>query len=180
MAKVLLIMLKNTILLLLLLCPVCTLWAQENFDNQWVLCEVTNPATVAGAVGDSTCVYTVDTSAVLCIINDPAVEASVQGAKKHPALAAALSALFPGTGQIYASDFKKGWGLLALHCLVRPLVTWMPYMVSFEGIQFISKIIPRFIVGILDGVLVVYAIVNAIDLAKQANGTMTETCSRER
>lgn len=171
-------MLKNRMLLVLMVYPAFELCAQHNSDDRWLACATTDMAAVVGGVGDSVYFDAVEGSEFFEMAGDTIVAASGQGGRKYPVLAAALSAVLPGTGQLYVSNGEKGWGMLALHCLIMPLANYAANTSSFPVINFILvHIFPRYFIYLLDGVLVVCSVMNAIEMAKRYSSA-TENPSR--
>lgn len=171
-------MLKNLMLWVLMVYPAFELCAQHNFEDKWMVCEATDTTAVVCGVANSMFFDTIEGPEFFEMAGDTIVAASVQGGRKYPVLAAALSALLPGTGQLYVSNGEKGWGMLALHCLIMPLANYAANTSSFPVIKFIlGHIFPHYYIYLLDGVLVVCSVMNAIEMAKRYSSA-TENPSR--
>lgn len=168
--------------------PVC---AKGETVGNLVLCCMSD--SMVSGVSDFPVVSACDSSGVLCVINDssyvfiPAdsdlsvlmsdsnVVSSSWPNRKSPFLAGLLSALIPGAGQLYATDGRKGWISVAWCYIVTPAL-WVKGPLRnylFPIVQYI----PKPLVFLSYGVASVYAIVSAIDLAKQANDKNADKCS---
>lgn len=184
-------MFKNVLLFLAVLCSIGSVCANEEIGGDLVYGVVCDPFDDGNL--DMSIVAIIDGTGVLCDINDSSdvyiladselsdlmadsnVVSSFRKNRKSPFLAGLLSAVVPGAGQLYATDGRKGWISVAWCYIVTPAL-WVKGPLRnylFPIVQYI----PKPLVFLSYGVASVYAIVSAIDLAKQANVKNADKCS---
>lgn len=85
--------------------------------------------------------------------------------RKSTFAAGLLSFLIPGAGQLYATNWDKGWGFIAWTFLGYPIgIGIVSSIVDYDG--FMAGLTALSIVHLIVGI---YSIVDAVDVAKQVN-----------
>ena len=75
-----------------------------------------------------------------------------------------LSFLIPGAGELYASDWDKGWGTIAWTLLGEPAIVGFCSLFGYDGLS-----VGLTLAGISHILVWIGSIGNAVELAKQAN-----------
>ena len=75
-----------------------------------------------------------------------------------------LSFLIPGAGQLYASDWDEGWGIIAWTLLGEPAIIGFCSMFGYKGLS-----VGLTLAGITHVIVWLGSMANAVELAKQTN-----------
>lgn len=84
--------------------------------------------------------------------------------RKFPIAAGILSFCFPGTGELYATNWKKGWGMLCIGLATTCATALVPIYIDSDVIAVSSSIL-----SIITFATRVYSVIKAVGLAKETN-----------
>ncbi len=85
--------------------------------------------------------------------------------RKFPIAAGILSFCFPGTGELYATNWKKGWGMLCIGLGTTCATALVPILfIESEWMPLLSSAI-----SIITFATRVYSVIKAVGLAKETN-----------